>query len=597
MSQTGAGATAWDQVFRVAGYALCAFAVTVIVVGAAVPPVFWRGDFPYQPDIGDRLQAVIAASFSVIGIPKWFFSHLVPDGYDMVHRMDLPDAIAAALGPWAAASTAAVMAFVTSTKPFTLTIQEQENLRAIHLRGPRLLSGDGAIAAGWAAEADAITRTGRGIYIAPGLPISLRRETRQFMVVGSIGGGKSEFLKFILSQMILRGDRILAHDPKGELLSEWPTNDCGIAVLSPVDARSLAWNIEADCRGEAAARELSSKFITSSSSSDGTWVNGAREVLFGFVRHLQLHEPHWHWGHLADMLALSCSGMREIIEKSHSSALKYLTVDANGLETKTTISFLVSLDSEVSPLFRQLASAWGHDFKGERLSLVSWLLQPDARPQSILLVSAADYSQLSRAWTGAAISLMSRIVASPKMGNSVQTKVAIVLDECKQLGRLEDFQALMEVGRSRGIRVVTAWQDLRQIEQVYSEKADFDVFTALPKTKVVFQCSPGASSKHVAEEWIGQRLVRLRDETYKGGKQDSTASHETWIPVITPQELDSSLGVVRNAEGDDAARGVVVGIGPDVLQLEWPPAGWTVRRSSRVPAEWTGDGGAEPTQE
>ena len=165
--------------------------------------------------------------------------------------------------------------------------------------------------------------------------------------------------------------------------------------------------------------------------------------LFGLVRHLQNSEPGWHWGHLADILALPCTGMREVVEKSHPSALKYLTVDANGLETKTTVSFLVSLDSEVSPLFRQLATAWGHDFKSERLSLLSWLMQPDARPQSILLVSAADYSQLSRAWTGAAISLMSRIVASPRMENSSGSTVDIVLDECKQLGRLDDFKSLM----------------------------------------------------------------------------------------------------------------------------------------------------------
>ena len=591
------GAIAWEAVFRIAGYAACAFVLAAVLVGGVAPPDIWYGDTPYRANVADRIGVVVVAAASLAGVPAFILSHLFPGSWRMLGWIDFPASLPAAIGPWVAAASAGLLALKSSPRPLTLSVTEQENRRAVHLRGPRLLSGDGAIAAGWAAESQAIARTGRGIYIAPGLPISMRRETRQVMVVGSIGGGKSELLKFILSQMILRGDRILAHDPKGELLSEWPTNDCGIAVLSPVDARSLAWNIEADCRGEAAARELASKFITSSSTSDGTWVNGAREVLFGLVRHLQQTEPRWHWGHLSDLLSLPCSGMRDIVEKSHPSALKYLTVDANGLETKTTISFLVSLDSEVSPLFRQLASAWGHDFKGERLSLVSWLLQPDARPQSILLVSAADYSQLSRAWTGAAISLMSRIVASPKMGNSVQTKVAIVLDECKQLGRLEDFQALMEVGRSRGIRVVTAWQDLRQIEQVYSEKADFDVFTALPKTKVVFQCSPGASSKHVADEWIGQRLVRLRDETYKGGKQDSTASHETWIPVITPQELDSSLGVVRNAEGDDAARGVVVGIGPDVLQLEWPPAGWTVRRPSRVPAEWTGDGGAEPTQE
>jgi len=596
MSQTGAGATAWDQVFRVGLYALLAFAITTLIVGIAIPPTIWSGDFPGHPEAMERLQAVVAGSLTVIGLPKWVVTHVVPAGYDMLHRIDVSGSFAF-IAPLAAAASAAALAAMSASRPFTLSVQEMESLRAVHLRGPRLLTGDGAVAAGWAAESQAIARTGRGIYIAPGLPISLRRETRQFMVVGSIGGGKSEFLKFILSQMILRGDRILAHDPKGELLSEWPTNDCGFAVLSPVDSRSLAWDIEADCRGEAAARELASKFISSSGSSDSTWVNGAREVLFGFVRHLQMNESHWHWGHLADMLSLPCSGMREVVGKSHPSALKYLTVDANGLETKTTVSFLVSLDSEVSPLFRQLSSAWGHDFKGERLSLVSWLLQPDARPQSILLVSAADYSQLSRAWTGAAISLMSRIVASPRMGNCTDRIVDIVLDEAKQLGKLDDFQSLMEVGRSRNIRVFTAWQDLKQIEQVYSEKSDFDVFTALPKTKVVFQCSPGASSRHVSEEWIGQRLVRLPDETLKGGRQDSSSSHETWIPVITPQELDSSLGVVRNAEREDVARGLLIGIGPDALLMEWPPAGWTVRRPSRVPAEWTGDAVVGPTPE
>jgi len=585
------GYIAWAPVFRIVGHTVLAFVITVLAVGCVAAPDMWYGDLPYHAGLADRVSVVTVAALSVVGAPHWFLSFALPSASQMLSWSDASAVLPAALAPCVAGFMAGLLAYLSSGRPLTLSIAEKESLRAVHLRGPRLLQGRAATFTGSAAESTAIMQGGRGIYLAPGLPISLRRETRQIMIVGSIGGGKSEFIKFLLSQMIERGDRMLIHDPKSELVSEFPTDD--FAMLSPVDSRSHAWDVAADCLGEASARELASKLVSAPKSSDGPWTDGAREVLFGLIFDLQQTNACWHWGHLADSLALPCSGMREILKRSYPPALTYLEVDANGAPTKTTISFMVTLSSSVSALIRQLGMAWGHGFEGTRLSLSRWLLDDKAKPQALLLVSAADYSQISKLWTGAAVSLMSRIVASPRMGNSSRRRVWMVLDECKQLGRLDDFQSLMEVGRSRGVRVITAWQDLKQIEQVYTDRADFDVFTALPKTKVVFQCSPGASAKHISEEWIGQRLVRLPDETMRGGKQDSASSHETWIPVVTSQELDSALGVVRSEEGDDVARGLILGIGPDALLAEWPSAGWVATRPARVPAAWTGDCGPE----
>lgn len=581
----------WNVAGRIAYHAVAALVVTTPLIAYLVAPIFWLGDLAVHPSFSDTMSALIAIMLTIVGIPPSFIEHSLPVGAAWLSAISsLSDAGVQASAPWISAGVAALLAAMSERRPLMLTVTEREERRAIHLRGPRVVTGDAAVGNGRAAEYQAICQSGSGIMIAPGLPISLRRETRQIMVVASIGGGKSEFLKFLVGQMIERGDRMIIHDPKGELLAEWPTDKFGI--LSPVDGRSLAWDVGSDCLGVASARELASKLVPASKSGESTWSDGAREVLFGLIYHLQRNVPQWHWGHLSDLLSLQPVDMRAILESSHRQATRYLELDADGIPTKTAQSFLVTLDSSVASIICQLAAAWGHDFAGERISLSKWLSEEDASPQALLLVSAADYSTLSRVWTGAAISLISRIVASPRMQDSATRRLWLVLDECKQLGRLEDFQALMEVGRSRGVRVITAWQDLRQIEQVYAETADYDVFTALPKTKIVLQCSAGASAKHISDTWIGERLVRLPDSTIRNGQVDSTASHETWIPVVTPQELDSDLGVVRGNDGTMVARGLILGIGPDVLMADWPPGGWRAVRPARVPAAWTGDCGS-----
>lgn len=577
----------WEVVGRTIGHAVLALMITPPLVAWLAWPMFWEGDIAVVPFFVDRLSAELAAMLSLCGAPPSVLVHLTRVGVAWQAAIDPVDGYAAALAPWLSAGVAGFVAVLTEKRDLFLSVAELEERRSIHLRGPRLIVGDAAIAAGRFAEGEAVGQSGQGIYVAPGLPISLRRETRQIMVVGSIGGGKSELLKFLMTQMIGRGDKMLVHDSKGEFCSEWPDEKFGI--LSPVDRRSAAWCISSDCIGVASARELAAKLLPQGKTTESTWTDGAREILYGLILHLQQNVVGWHWGHLNDMLALSPPDMRSIILSIYPQAEKYLEADGDGVLTKTAQSFLVTLDSAVASVVGQLAAAWGHNFAGQRISLTRWIADDKTGPQALLLVSAADYSQLSRVWTGAAVALMSRIVASPRMENSSTRRLWLILDECKQLGRLEDFQSLMEVGRSRGIRVVTAWQDLKQIEQVYSEKADFDVFTSLPKTKVVLQSSPGASSQHVSESWIGQRLVRLSDKTIRHGAVDSMGAHETWIPVITGHEIDSTLGVVRSDDGDLVSRGLVIGIGPDVLRLEWPPAGWATTRPARVPATWTGD--------
>jgi hypothetical protein len=77
------------------------------------------------------------------------------------------------------------------------------------VRGPRLQAGRGGLKAFTQACANECETHGKGVALMPSIPLGRERETRHFLILGSVGGGKTQTMLHLISEAIARQDGVL----------------------------------------------------------------------------------------------------------------------------------------------------------------------------------------------------------------------------------------------------------------------------------------------------------------------------------------------------------------------------------------------------
>lgn len=471
------------------------------------------------------------------------------------------------------------------------TLEPVDRLK--HLKGRRLYRGRRAVKEARKAHRKSVRTHGRGIEIAPGVPISLETETKHLMLVGASGSGKTQIILSWIKQVLHRGTKLIIHDTKGDMTAGLPTED--FILLAPHDARSWAWDIGADCRGLAAARELAAQLVPM--GHEPLWPNGARSILTGLIRSLQITKGStWFWPDLQDAVFADPEAILTRLENAGAEGARYLELDKDGIPTKTSFSFLVTLWSHAGTVISPLAEAWRDTPNDRRVSLTEWLSGEDA-PRALIFQRSAQYADLSEAWIGAAVQMMANHVAGAGYGDSADRQIWMFLDEFAQLGELKGFHQFLEVGRSRGIRCVLGLQDLEQLTDIYGAEAQKTWLNTI-ETKIVCRMNGGPSARFIAEDLIGQRQIFWTEESISQTKtrwfedgvdkvSESAQTHVELVPVLMPDDLERRIGAKKVA-GVMVIRALLLSEG-DVYELDWPIAHWPERRPGSEPADWTKD--------
>lgn len=464
-----------------------------------------------------------------------------------------------------------------------------------HVRGRQLFKGNRAIRRARKAAKTEIKRSGQGIDIAPGIPMSQEAESKHTFIIGASGGGKTQILLSWIRQLLKRKDRMIIHDTKGDFTATLPEKD--FVLLAPHDERSWAWDIAKDCIGLAAARELAARLIPT--SKDPLWTNGASEILTGILRWLQKeYGESWTWADIQYLTFSEPAQIRTLLLKAYPEAAGYVDVDPNtGTPHKTSYSFLVTLWSHVGQVVSPLAAAWGNTPEEKRISLTAWLANEATDKPVLILQRSAEFSALSKAWIGAAVQLMANFAASPSLPESRSRRVWLLLDEFAQMGKLDGFQQFLEVGRSRGIRCVLGLQDLEQLAHLYGQES-LKTWLNTIETKIICRMNAGPSTNFIAKDLIGEREVSSMEESTShshasplDGKKASTSTSKhlrtAVIPILMASEFESNLGPVQ-VEGETRIRALLLGRG-DLYQLDWPLTLWSEQRPATIPAKWLKD--------
>ncbi len=440
------------------------------------------------------------------------------------------------------------------------------------IRGRRYLKDAAANTALRHASKSEWKQSGRGLEFPPRNFISLDRETRHWLIWGSVGGGKTQSMLHLMLGAMVRGDKVLILDTKGDMTATLPYDP---VLVAPQDERSFCWDVATDCRTKQDARELAARFIPP--SSDPMWSDAAREVFVACVVFLQAtKKTDWTWRDLHEVVISNAKTLFGIAKAHHPEAMRVLEDPSS----KTTQSVLATFQAHMN-VVGALADAWADDDSG-KFSVSQWLqMEPPVQP--IILQRDAKYPELSNAWIGGLLGLLASSVGSPSLSESRSRRVWLFIDEFPQLPRLKHFSTFLDVGRSKGVIVVLGAQDVSQIRAVYGREQT-NAWISMIGTQIITRLNSGPGAEE-ASAMIGDQEIERRTKSVStsGGRSTVTeGAHREIRRVVSANEISDRLRPTRKG-----IRALMLGPGEDVYEITLPYVELPQHRKPAMPAEWT----------
>lgn len=396
------------------------------------------------------------------------------------------------------------------------------------------------------------------LFTCAGIKFTADRVRRSFVILGSIGGGKTQVIWQLLQGLRAADYRVLLIDgPKGDYSSCTPSNPL---IISPWST-GPAWDIAADCHTRGHARELAAALIPIS-EKDPIWGNAAGMIFIAILCKLQADKgTAWGWSDIYDHITLPVDALREIAAQHYPPAVQVLA-DA---ESKTTQSVLINLTAFMSDVF-EMSLAWRNT--KNRFSFTRWWRgEHDAKV--VILQGSGEFKSLAGGYISSIVNTLANLTASPSFAESKTRRHAIIIDEMAQLPRLAGVEKFLEIGRSKGCSAIFATQSPSQLRKVYGQD-DLSSWLAMIGTKI-FVRVVGADDSEVALRELGEREVYLPTTSSTSSGAGAAAGQSVtqgWqretVAVVRAEQL-KELGPCRSG-----IAAILEGIGKDPIRVVFP---------------------------
>lgn len=421
----------------------------------------------------------------------------------------------------------------------------------------------------------------RGIWLAPYLNLPFRLETRNLMIVGASGHGKSNLVRSYAHQMIRRGDNILLHCNKGDVTQCFDLAD--VILISPAHRDGWAWDIAADIDGPAAAAEFAKDIIPA--SDQPFWSDSARLVLTDTIIALSQEQgTEWGPGELLVMLLGKPQELRDRIAKIDLGASPLLgSGDEDGVD-KTVQGIMSTLLSAAVAALRPMAYAWSNLPPEKRFSVKEWLSTANTKPRVVIVQTSPNFEQMSTTVCGGILRLVCKAVSDASVTIDAKRRVSLVLDEMYSLGHVEGLGKALSVGREKGLVCVAALQSMEQLT-IYGDEAN--LLSDLFQIKIYSRLTAGDGAD-LAERTIGSRDIIWSAPNKHPEKDDKRrfVMREARLPVVTATKFTRDFGVFENDRGENYVRAIVHYAGA-AHQLDWPLTVWNKAADGFIAADWT----------
>ena len=430
-----------------------------------------------------------------------------------------------------------------------------------HMRGPRFYR-DPQEAADVLAQIEAARMSEaqrkdvvRGIVIG-GVELSRRRETEHTVMTGLPGGGKTVGVIFpVLDQALARGDRVIAHDSKGDITAA-RFDEASCVLLGPWDDRAAIWDAGADFFSPALVDEFAASVCGADPKTAGQNLSfhiGAALLLRGLIKARMTAGETWTWVMLADDLSLMPRVLIQRAAQGDALVSKACPSAFSGdpdAELGRGEQAMLSILSTAAAFVMQFAAVQRAQGTNARLfSLRRWLLgEADTQTRLVLLNNNSQYSKISKAIFGSMLVVIAALASSTAMPEKSADEMGLwlILDEARQLGPagLEAANTVAEVGRSRGVRVLLGLQDAEQLAAEVGRDVAAPMLS-MQGLRLYLRAAPNAA-ENIART-IGEREIqRIQSTAQAGAVQGKTSTYDR-VPVCNPADF-TGLGV--RTDGD-----------------------------------------------
>lgn len=382
----------------------------------------------------------------------------------------------------------------------------------------------------------------RGIRIG-GVEFSRARETEQANVFGTTGSGKTAFVNSVVDQVRARGDRLLTHDPKTDFIKRYyDAKTC--VILGPWDSRGAIWDAGRDISNANLANEFGKAVCGGGAAGahgqNQSFHDNASKVLSGVIRSFMVGGRVWTW-----------SDLRAVLASDAYTLVKTAALGDPAIKTVMPSTYAgdpIPIGEGASLSILQTSSEWLSNYAmvdiarpdALRFSLRDWLLLRDHQEiKTVILNSNKDYPEAGQAVFGAMLAIVASTINSPAMPEKdpdAGDGLWAMLDESPQLGKkaLELIQTIAELGRSRGVRLMSFMQAESQMEgAVGREKAGpmLDV-----QGSRIYLHSSDRTADAVSRR-IGEREIKRVSTTAEGGATQGKTKTQVTQRVIQPSDL------------------------------------------------------------
>ena len=355
------------------------------------------------------------------------------------------------------------------------------------------------------------------------LPLPQGIECGHILLHGTTGTGKSTAIKALLDTLRARGDRAVIFD-KGCTYFEELSRPEDI-LLNPLDTRSRAWDLWADCRDAADFDTLAAAQIPLPvGTHDPFWIQAARTVL-STVTYRMRKEPDRSTEKLLERcLSSDTRLLQEYLQGTVAEALVSDKIEKAALSIKAVLATYLKS-------FHSLGNT------NASFSLRSWV-EDDSASNWLFITSRGDRHEtlkpLISTWLDIAVNTLLSLSPNP------QRRIWFILDELASLQPLPSLLASLAESRKFGGCVLIGLQSIAQLEKIYGVAGAKEI-SSLLNTRMFFR-----QPDPVIAEWsahnLGERItIEAREGASMGTgalQANDTLHHsERRKPVVSFSEI------------------------------------------------------------
>ncbi len=376
-----------------------------------------------------------------------------------------------------------------------------------------------------------------GIFIHPLLRIPLAYENRGIIVIGAPNSGKTyTIMTHFLPQFRLRGDKAIVFDYKRDYTQAIGEDD-DVMIASPLDARSVIWDVARDIDTEAKAWEFASMIVQKGDGGrDAVFEDWSKDMLAAIIIKLQVESP-YNWG------------FREFYDQSQDLDLLIKAVRKYRKESSFVANFtgqsrqfeaIKGTIRRAMVRMEPLARAWGDRSRPDRLlSLSSWINDPFAAKKTIVITYDPAYEETIGPWVSNFVNQAILIVLSrpDNKGRLKDFRLVLCIDEAQQLPYIPKLMEAPRAGRSKGLRLLLGTQDLGRFDNLYKADGAREALLNLLGFKLIGHLG-SEGMQNFAAGLLSKNHIQVTKRNPHPGKAGSSHSIENrYEPAIAPGEF------------------------------------------------------------